>query len=267
MTDKRLGVLVATINEKLERVVRKILPQLSKCDVVISHQVTDGKVYDPVSFEGGHVLYSQTQSAGLSRNRNNALTHATSEINLITDDDVEYVPDFEQRVLSEYESHHDADIITFRVERGHHVPEKREDHFTHNKWSLRKVPSVGITFKKSSLKKTNVRFDERFGLGAVYESGEEQIFLKDCLDAGLKLVHVEVPIVRHTHLSSAWIWNKAQVRAKVAVMWRMYGPLVAFVIPLRFVFTKKELYQEHMSPLGYLVASYGSWFRVLTHGL
>ena len=265
--EQRLGVLIATIDEKIDRVVRSSLPQLSKCDVVISHQITDDSAYAPGSFTGAHVSYVPVHSKGLAKNRNNSLTHAHSGINLFTDDDVEYIPDFEARILEAYTTHAGADIITFRVERGHSTDTSGKDHFTHDKWTIRAVPSIGITFKGDAIKQSGVTFDERFGIGATYISGEENIFLKDCLDAGLTLVHVDVPVVRHTHLSSAWTWDKAQVRSKVAVMWRMYGPLAAGIAPLRFVFTKKRLYQEYMNPITYLLTSYGAWFKILTQGL
>ena len=259
---------MATINEKIERTARSLLPQLTKCHVFISHQVADGFKYtDEMSFISQHVAYSKLESRGLSKNRNNALSHMTQEINLIADDDVEYVPDFENVILKEYASHSEADVITFKVERGHLAQNVKGSRFNHTKWTLLKVPSIGITFRKASIEKSGIRFDERFGLGSTYETGEEALFLKDCLDAGLKLMHVDIPIVRHTHLSSGWIWDKKQVKAKVAIIWKLYGPFMALLVPLGFTFTKYSLYKEHMGVFTYVTNVLKSHFSILTKGL
>lgn len=266
--EKRLGVLVATINEKIDRVVRSLLPQLSQCRVLVSHQVVDGFAYDKeASFVNQNVAYSQISSKGLAKNRNNCLKNMTQEINVIADDDVEYVPDFEKTILHEYDTHTDADVITFRVERGQHKTNEKQGYFVHDKWSIRKVPSIGITFRKSSIEKSGVTFDERFGIGSTYKSGEEAIFLQDCLSAGLKIMHVDVPIVRHTHLSSGWIWDTDQVKAKVAVMWRLYGPLWALIVPLSFTFSKHSLYSNHMGVIGYVSTVLRTYVRLLVRGL
>jgi len=266
--EQRLGVLVATIDEKVERTVRGILPQLTKSHVLVSHQITEESDFKDLEGLGAqHVEYSQIKSRGLAKNRNNSLAHMTQEINLLADDDVEYIPDFESVVLKEYESHKDADVITFRVERDRNASGERGDHFEHNRWTLRKVPSIGISFRKSSIEKANIKFDERFGIGSTYASGEEAVFLKDCLDAGLKLIHVDAPIVRHTHLSSGWIWDKKQVEAKVAVMWRLYGPVFGLLIPLGFTFTKYSLYKEHMNIFEYVGTVLKSFFGIAKRGL
>lgn len=265
---ERLGVLVATINEKIEPVVRKLLPQLTNCDVVISHQVTDGYAHDAHLLDAhDSVVYSQISSRGLSKNRNNCLKHMTQPINLIADDDVEYIPDFERTILEAYEKHADADVITFRVEHGERTRVYKRTHFTHTRWSVLKAYSIGVTFHKEAIERSGVRFDERFGLGSQYVSGEENIFLKDCIDAGLRVIHVDEPIVRHTHLSSGWKWNREQAEAKIAITYRMYGAIYAFIAPLYFVWAKHALYREHMSAFAYLRYTYALAVRLTLYGL
>lgn len=266
--EQRLGVLIATLNEKIERVARSLLPQVSECRVLISHQVVDGFAYDQqASFVNQNVSYSQLATKGLSKNRNNCLAHTTQDINVFADDDVEYVPDFDKTILREYASHNDADVITFHVERGHHKEKERRGHFQHTNKTIHKVPSIGITFRKESLDESGVVFDERFGIGGKYKSGEQVVFLHDCLQAGLKVIHVDTPIVRHTHLSSGWIWDKEQVAAKIATVWKVNGPITAFFAVFSFTITKRSLYSQHMGMLQFLTTAMGTYLQLVTKGV
>lgn len=269
MSEKeKLGVLLATHGDNIESALRRVMPQLSRCSVLVSHQTSDETHEHALpELQKQNITYSHTDSIGLSRNRNNCLDNLTQEINLFTDDDVEFVPDFERAILEEYQSHPKADIITFRVERGEHKSKEHRDHFEHDKWSIRHVPSIGITFRAQSLKRVDVLFDERFGLGGKYKSGEEVVFLKDCLDQGLKLLHIDKPIVRHTHLSSGWIWDKDQVQAKVATAWYLYGPIVSLLGVLWLGVTKRSLYRQHMSVFGFFATVFATWFRIMSKGL
>ncbi|MEG1999267.1 MAG: hypothetical protein RR015_04560, partial [Bacteroidales bacterium] len=57
--------------------------------------------------------------------------------------------------------------------------------------------SVEITFRISSVK-GKISFDDRFGLGSERLScGEEEVFLRDCNDAGLNIKYFPFYIVEH----------------------------------------------------------------------
>ncbi len=137
----------------------------------------------------------------------------------------------------------------------------------HTKWTIPRVVSFGITFRRESVKEAGVVFDERFGLGAKYVSGEENIFLKDCLNAGLKVIHVDEAIVQHEHESSGWVWDEVQVRTKVAVIWRLYGPLLVLPVMTLWSITKRALYKKHMSAFVYTQIVLGEYVRILRDGL
>jgi hypothetical protein len=191
----------------------------------------------------------------------------TQDVNMFADDDVEYIPDFEKTVLHEYSAHPDADVITFRVERGHHKEKAQHGHFDHTTKTIHRVPSIGITFKKTPIAKHNIRFDERFGIGGTYKSGEQVVFLHDCLAAVLKVVHVDTSIVRHTHLSSGWIWDKEQVVAKIATRWKVNGPIAALFAVFTYPFTKHSLYSSHMGMIQFFTTALGAYMRLATKGL
>ena len=265
--EEKLGILIPTINERIGRMVRSLLPQLLRCTVVVSHQVTDGYEHEPLDELGANnITYTQISSRGVAKNRNNCLKHMQDGVYLIVGDDVETIPDFEQTIIDEYNAHKDADLITFRVDSGGHSRGGYRGDFPHTAYTAR-YSGYAISFRASSIQNSGIFFDERFGLGAKYKSGEENIFLKDCVDKGLTLLHVDVPVIKHTHLSSGWVWDKEQVKAKVAVLWRMYGPVIALAGMFWSVITKHSLYAQHMNPITFFATVVSAWTRILVRGL
>ena len=163
---------------------------------------------------------------GLSKSRNHALGHAEGEICLLSDDDLYYKEHMEHTILEAFESNPDADIITFQIETPEGIPFKNysDTQFRHNKRTIMRAASVEIAFKKNSIKKASLRFDEHFGLGAEFPTGEENIFLSDALDKGLKILYVPKPVVIHPAESSGEEYDKPElVQAKGAMFERMFG--------------------------------------------
>ena len=83
----------------------------------------------------------------------------------------------------------DADLIIFNIKilnpnrQGSIITENKKINF----FNYMKYGSCRIAFRKSRVDKYNIRFDELFGAGATYTSGEDTIFMNDCLKHGLKI--------------------------------------------------------------------------------
>ena len=163
---------------------------------------------------------------GLARSRNHALDLARGEICLISDDDLEYEEDIEEIVTRAFKENPTADIITFQIETPEGKPFNSypEKSFWHNKRTIMRVASVEIAFRRASIEKKQLRFDENFGLGAMFPTGEENIFLSDALDHGLKLLYLPIPIVIHPQESSGAAFDDAGlIQAKGAMLQRIFG--------------------------------------------
>ena len=135
------------------------------------------------------ILYSYNEK-GLAKSRNRLLEKVETDVDvgIITDDDVIFVKNYRNIVQKAYEEMKDADIIIFKSldEDG----KDRRKYPLQNKKLTKKeilqVCSIEITFKISKIK-DKVWFDEKFGLGSKYKSGEENIFLQDCYNKGVKI--------------------------------------------------------------------------------
>lgn len=170
-----------------------------------------------------HIIIS---GLGLSRSRNAGIRHATAPICLICDDDTSHPSDVE-KILEQTFAKHDADIITFKIKtpEGDDFKQYSATPFIHNRRSLLRVNSIEIAFRLSSINTAGITFDERFGLGAEFVTGEEIIFLQDALRAGLRAKYVPISIVTHPKESSGadLYLNNKLIEAKGAMLYRAFG--------------------------------------------
>jgi len=232
MKIEKINSLVTTYNSGIDHVKKYLLPQLKNCNVLVSHQIIDKKIKPEKKFLGKNVKYFPLFNKGLSKNRNNILKRVNGGISIITDDDEDFISGFEEVVRKAYSKLDKADVITFSVldENGKNLFNLKNKVFKHSVFSAMKVYSQGITFRTNSVKSKGIIFDENFGIGAKFGAGEEQIFLKDCLDKKLKVYHWPTPIVGHPRESTGRKWNENLIKTKSAVAIRMFGKF--FSIPL-----------------------------------
>lgn len=208
-------VLISTLSTSIERFRQYSFPVLVISQGGGSRRVEDSKF-----------SFFEFKEKGLSKSRNRALDKAQGDIILFADDDVSFVDDLESKIIRAFEQYPDADVITFRVQTPDGLAYKSsysDTKFTHTRSSIYKVSSVEIAVRSSSVKKHSIRFDENFGLGAQFKSGEEVIFLNDCLDAGLKVIYVPEVIVFHPLESSGKVLDASYFRSKGAIIKRLYG--------------------------------------------
>jgi len=142
--------------------------------------------------------------SGLSKSRNLAINNAIKKIGIIADDDVVYIPNFEEDVIKAFNNLQDASIITFNHQRiGLEKPQKDSKKFyLHTLKSLWTVSSIEIALKIENINKSKIRFNEYFGLGALFETAEEYLFLRKSFLNRLKIYFSPNIIVSHPIISS-----------------------------------------------------------------
>lgn len=183
----------------IERVAASAHPRVEGVEYLVSWQVKPDETEDPApkALDRDDFRIFYTISKGLSVNRNTALSQATAPVLLISDDDTDYTEDGLRAVMDSFRTYPDADIIAFR-----YASACFRKTYPQCSVSLDNPPkgyfvsSIEIAFRRESVQ-GRIWFNENFGVGAVFPYGEEDIFLKDCLDAGLKGIFVPVTIARH----------------------------------------------------------------------
>lgn len=201
-------------------------------DTLIISQNDKGKEVNKERFK-----FLSFDEKGLSKSRNRAIQESNADIALIADDDLQYCDNFEEKIQNAFGKFPDADILTFKIITPEGQPYKNysEKTFKHSRSSIYKVSSVEIVLKLSSIKSAGLGFDERFGLGAGYKSGEETIFLNDALDAGLNIYFIPENIVIHPIESSGKVLDQNFFFSKGALVRRMYSGSINVLLGIIFL--------------------------------
>jgi len=221
-----LDVLISTMNISSIKELSQGYFWLQKhcIPIVLINQCT--KVKPTLIVKKNNLLIISEKSIGLSKSRNLAIKNSQKEICHISDDDIRYVKNFDIIIETAYSNNPKADIIVFQIKTQDDL--KYKNYYPNKKWigimGVAKVSSVEITFKRRSILSTKLKFDEKFGLGTDFPSGEEFIFLTDAIKKGLKILYIPKPIVIHTFESSGKnLNNRKLVEAKGAMFFRVFG--------------------------------------------
>lgn len=180
-----LQVLVSAMNQTDHSILEKMNIQ---SDAIIINQCDKNHIEEFI-YNDCKIKFLSFAERGVGLSRNNALMRATADICLFADEDVTYVDSYKEIVLQAFTENPSADIIIFNVlstnsERPSFVITNNERVKWHN---YLKYGTVRIAIRTERLKKSNVYFSLLFGAGAKYGSGEDSLFLTDCMKKRLKI--------------------------------------------------------------------------------
>lgn len=266
--DNKLEVLVAAQGIQNESQMPPVLRQLlsSGFPTVLINQTKNDKQLSSTSKSLRIFNYAEK---GISRSRKRALEHATGDILLLSDEDVELIDGFSDTIKKAFEKNPQADVITFQCLNEHGVLRKSypEHPIEHNMRTLMQVSSVEVALRRASFENGSVRFDERFGIGSEIPTGSETVFLSDALKQGLKILYQPEPIVRHPDESSGrtLFRNNSMIRAKGAMFYRIFG-WKAYLVSLLFAFKKRKETGFSLVRTARLMYSGIEEFKRLDHG-
>ncbi|MFD0749632.1 glycosyltransferase family 2 protein [Mucilaginibacter calamicampi] len=187
---------------------------------------------------------------GLSYARNQSLGLISNAATLVTfsDDDCWYPLDTVATVLADYQQYNTS--ICYQI----FDPLKNEPYkeYQPNKLeqvSLRqslKISSIEIFVPKTVID-SGICFDERFGLGTAFPSGEENIFLFDAIKAGVKILYFPKPIVYHQ--KPEWSNKEYIFKGKGALFSKLYNRPLALMMSVFYAYKKREYSQNIMADL------------------
>ncbi len=244
-----IEVLISTMNKRSFNFINEMN---IKGNCLIINQTNYEKkdyIYDEINKR--HIKFLSFNEKGLSKSRNKAIENSTADICVIADDDLVYNDNYLKIIREAYLKYNDADLIIFDVPSTNTM---RPDSIISTKTckigylkSL-KVSSYKITFKRESILNNKIRFDELFGAGSVFNSGEENIFLFDCLKKGLNIYYIPIKIATVSHETSTWFngFNRNYFRTKGALSNRLFK-CFDFIFILQFAIRKYRLYYKEIS--------------------
>lgn len=237
-----IEVLVSTMNQKDLSIIDKMNLRgkaiiINQCD---SHAYIESKSDPRIR------MYSFAER-GVGISRNNALMRSTADICIMADDDVTYVDNYEEIVSRAFRENPEADMIFFNVP----STNKSRDNIKIVKnqrirfYNCLKYGTFNIAFRREKILKANSYFSLLFGGGAKYGSGEDSLFIIDCLKKGLKIFSNTAKIAEVSHAESTWFhsYNEKYFFDRGA-LYAAISKRYAFILIMQFALMKYSLYKE-----------------------
>lgn len=199
-----LEILIATMDRGdlsfLEQMFHTPLDQIDAAIIIVNQSRTH-KLTSP--FE--HIKVINDENKGLSRSRNLAVEHSSKKLLWILDDDCRVIPESRFRIVAAHNEYKE-EILTFKTQR----IEDATEFWEYPKLSkvieiksVRNVLSPEITLKREDVVTHQLKFDERFGLGAQFQDSENFVFLTDAMDLDFKVRFIPEFIVAHKSTTSS----------------------------------------------------------------
>ncbi|MGL5754011.1 MAG: glycosyltransferase family A protein [Paraclostridium sp.] len=193
------------------------------------------KNYD---FEYKHITMKEK---GISKARNKGIPYITGDIMTLTDDDGWY-DEKAFEIVSNYIEKYNPDVACFE----HYDPNKKEfpkkypekKILNFSKSDLLRQSSFDVYVNIMNVSDYKIGFDERFGVGGTYNSGEENIYLMDLYNLGYKKMSFFPEIIAyHPNKDCNYLDEKSFV-AKGPLFRRLFGGIYGF--PIFIIFGLKK---------------------------
>ncbi|MFV0504438.1 MAG: glycosyltransferase [Lachnospirales bacterium] len=241
-----LEVLVSTMFQKDNPLVEKM--NISS-DVIIVNQcdIDESKTY----FNNKNkVTFITIRERGIGKSRNKCLELARSKYSIFADDDIVYYDDYASKIINEFETINSADVILFNF---HNEDKNRAVKINKvrkkiNYFNCLRYGAVNIAIKTDAIKEKNIKFSLDFGGGTKHGSGEDSLFLIDCLKNGLNVYASTEVIGLIKKRQSTWFesYNEKYFIDKGALFYNI-SEKYAFLLCLQFVLRKYNIYKVDMS--------------------
>ena len=115
---------------------------------------------------------------------------ATADVCVLADDDMRFNNGYYDLVVKAFNELKKADIIIFNLDENPVKAYKNIKICKITKRNYGKYGAARITFRREKVLLKSISFNLLFGGGAKYNAGEDSLFLKRCLDSGLRIYAV-----------------------------------------------------------------------------
>ncbi len=209
--------------------VRQLIKKMNiQTDAIIVNQCNHIG-YDEIKFKNKKIKFYSFSERGVGLSRNNALMRATGDIVLFADDDEVLEDNYEEKIISEFEKNNKADMIVFdiftinKINRGSNfnIKGKKRVH----KYNCLRYGAVRFALKLNVVRKNNIYFSLLFGGGCKYGSGEDSLFIYECIEKKLNIYTSSKIICKVDFSNSSWFkgYNEKYYLDKGALFYQLHG--------------------------------------------
>ncbi len=232
-----LQLLVAAMNKKPAELAEEM--RIDSDAIIVSQG--ERYAYEELCHSGHSIRYFSMAERGVGLSRNHSLQRAGADISLFADEDIVYEPGYEQEVLAAFEAHPQADMLFFNVQAMPGRETYNNTDFGRVRWyNSGRYPTYSLAVRTERVRQKNINFSLLFGGGARYSNGEDSLFIRDCLRAGLKAYRVPVTIGHERERESTWFKGyNAKFFYDRGVLYRYLYGRMARIMALRFLFSHR----------------------------
>lgn len=234
-----LQLLVAAVNREPRELAQEM--RIDSDAIIVSQG--ERHAFEELRWNNHNIRYYSMAERGVGLSRNHSLMRATADISLFADEDIIYEPGYEEKVLTAFEEHPQADMLLFNVQAMPGRETYHNDCFGRVRWyNCGRYPTYSFAVRTSRIHQRNITFSLLFGGGAKYSNGEDSLFIRDCLKAGLKVYKAPVTIGHERERESTWFtgYNRKFFLDRGILYVYLYGRL-AEMMALRFVLAHREV--------------------------
>lgn len=221
-------VLITTVNTFD---VKELLCRMNiTTQACIGNQKKEKFDYSEFLYKNNLIKSFDFPEKGVGLNRNNLLMRASAKYCLFGDDDLVYVDGYEEIVEKSFEKYPNADVIIFNLKDENKRYRIKRD-FKVRKYNYMRFGAARIAIRLSSIQFNNIYFNVLFGGGTKFSHGEDTVFLKDCLDAHLKIYAVTEEIAKLTDSDSTWFngYTEKLLQDKGVLFYRLSSHFYRFI--------------------------------------
>ncbi|WP_044797712.1 glycosyltransferase family 2 protein [Bacillus cereus] len=253
--NNKISLILPTLGEReeeLERLIVSLNKQIYKeFEVVFVTQGNHDELEKILKLSNFKYKQIKLNRKGLSLARNEGIKHITGEIVTFSDDDCWYPENAFELVMEEFKSR-DVEALSFQI----FDPESKQYYKAYRQnpvdvldfRGVLKISSIEFFINLNKIKTEDLNFDERFGLGAQYPSGEENILLADLLQKKYKVSYINQIIVFHKKKTSETkLINSRTFIGKGPLFKRMRGTVPAICMLTVFLLKKFYLTEKPIS--------------------
>lgn len=235
-----LQLLVAAMHKEPLALAEEM--QIDSDAIIVSQGDSYG--YEELEYKGYTIRYFAFAERGVGLSRNNSLLRANADISVFADDDIVYDEGYSKQILQAFETYSQADVLLFNVQAAPGRETYHNDSFGRVRWyNCGRYPTYSFAVRTEKIHENNITFSLLFGGGAKYSNGEDSLFLRDCLKAGLKVYKVPIRIGQERPTTeSTWFsgYNDKFFYDRGVLYRHLYGRMAA-IWAFRFAFTKRAV--------------------------
>lgn len=249
----KFSILVGTYGSRikdLDILFASIQRQTHKdFEVIVASQINHKEIEDLLKKYSFESKFVKATGKGPSNSRNATIKYATGDIATFSDDDCWYKDDAFENINKAFEKDNPA-IGIFK----HIDPEKNKSTRVYpnekikglSRLEILKQITFDIYINTKVVPFKDLYFDERFGVAADYNSGEENIYLMNLykLGFGSKMIFYPILTTYHPFKTCNYLDAKS-VEGKGPLFKMLFGNVLGFFMILAFGLKKRKLILEN----------------------